>query len=98
MKEIEKDIKEIIEEVIKGKYIGKLKVVSEPIDDSTLWMLLLYLDLELTPMVLAHEGTLEEFKEFVAKEMKERKLQTVKFWRAVQEYPSEIENDCDESG
>lgn len=98
MKEIEKDIKEIIEEVINGKYIGKLKVVCEPINDSTLWMLLLYLDLELTPMVLAYEGTLKEFKEFVAKEMKERKLQTVKFWRANQEYPGVYDFDCDESG
>lgn len=97
MKEIEKDIKEIIEEVINGKYIGKLKVVSESVDDGTLWMLLLYLDLELTPMILAYEGTLEEFKEFVAKEMKERKLQTVKFWRVIQEYQSEQETNCDES-
>jgi hypothetical protein len=42
-------------------------------------MLLLYLDLEITPMVLAYEGNVDEFKEFIRKEMKTRKLQTVKF-------------------
>ena len=80
MTEIEKQIKEIIEEVIEGKYIGRLKVVTEPINDnSILWMLLLYLDLEMTPMILAYEGTEDDFKEFIRSEMKSRKLQTVKF-------------------
>ena len=67
MTEIEKRIKEIIEEVVEGKYIGKLKVVSEPINDSVLWMLLLYLDLEMAPMVLAYEGTKDEFYDFIRK-------------------------------
>ena len=86
MTEIEKDIKEIIEEVTNSKYIGKLKVVSEPINDNTLWMLLLYLDLEMTPMILAYEGTEKEFVEFIKKELKSRKLHTVKFWKAIQEF------------
>lgn len=86
MTEIEKQIKEIIEEVVDGKYIGKLRVATEPINDSTLWMLLLYLDLEMTPMILAYEGTEEEFKEFIRKEIKTRKLQTVKFWKTNLEY------------
>lgn len=97
MTEIEKHIKEIIEEVIEGKYVGKLKVVSEPVNDSVLWMLLLYLDLELTPMILAYEGTKDEFYDFIRKEMKARKLQTVKFWKAVQVFPGDEVNDCDES-
>lgn len=97
MTEIEKHIKEIIEEVIDGKYIGKLKVVTEPVNDSTLWMLLLYLDLEMTPLVLAYEGTEEEFTEFIRSEMKSRKLQTVKFWKANQEFIGDYYyKDCDE--
>jgi hypothetical protein len=36
MTEIENQIKEIIEEVVKGKYIGKLRVINEPINNSTL--------------------------------------------------------------
>lgn len=86
MTEIEKHIKEIIEEVTNSKYIGKLKVIEEPINDSTLWMLLLYLDLEITPMILAYEGTESDFIEFITKELKSRKLHTVKFWKAVQEF------------
>lgn len=97
MTEIEKHIKEIIEEVIDGKYIGKLKVVTEPVNDSTLWMLLLYLDLEMTPLVLAYEGTEKEFTEFIRSEMKSRKLQTVKFWKANQEFIGDYYyKDCDE--
>lgn len=97
MTEIEKHIKEIIEEVIDGKYIGKLKVVTEPVNDSILWMLLLYLDLEMTPLVLAYEGTEEEFTEFIRSEMKSRKLQTVKFWKANQEFIGDYYyKDCDE--
>ena len=95
MTEIEKHIKEIIEEVVDGKYIGKLKVVTEPINDSTLWMLLLYLDLEMTPMILAYEGTEKDFLEFIRSEMKARKLQTVRFWKANQEFIGDY-RDCDE--
>ena len=95
MTEIESEIKEIIEEVVDGKYIGKLKVVTEPINDSTLWMLLLYLDLEMTPMILAYEGNEMEFKDFIRSEMKARKLQTVKFWKANQEFIGDYK-DCDE--
>ena len=86
MTEIEKHIKEIIEEVTNCKYVGKLKVVEEPINDSTLWMLLLYLDLEITPMILAYEGTENDFIDFIKKELKSRKLHTVKFWKAIQEF------------
>ncbi len=90
MTTIEQDIRNIIDEVICGKYIGKLKVVTEELpDNSTLWMLLLYLDMELTPMVLAYEGTEEQFKDFIRKEIKARKLQNVHFWKAIQEIEPE---------
>mgnify|MGYP007032370912 CR=1 FL=1 len=88
MTTIEKDIKAIIEEVTCSKYVGKLKVVQDIVDDSIIWMLLLYLDMEMTPMVLAYEGTEEKFKDFIRDEMKSRKLQGVHFWKGVQEYPT----------
>lgn len=97
MTEIEKHIKEIIEEVTNSKYIGKLKVIEEPINDSTLWMLLLYLDLEITPMILAYEGTENDFIEFITKELKLRKLHTVKFWKAIQESHRNEFIECDGS-
>ena len=52
MTDIEKNIKDIIEEVSDSKYVGKLAVNKEDIpNDKPLWMLLLYLDLEQSPMV-----------------------------------------------
>lgn len=84
----ELEIKSIIEETTCTKYIGKLKISEEPIGDSTLWTLFLYLNLELTPMIFAYDGTWEQFKDFVASEMKSRKLYNVHFWKAVQEYPT----------
>lgn len=85
---IEKDIKAIIEEVTCCKYIGKLKVVEDVMEDSTLWMLLLYLDMEMTPMILAYEGTEDQFKDFIREEMKTRKLQAVHFWKGKQTLPT----------
>lgn len=84
---IETEIRNTINEIICGKYVGKLKVTTEEMPGGTLWMLLLYLDMEQTPMVLAYQGTEEQFKEFVKSEIKARKLHAVKFWSAVQEYP-----------
>lgn len=92
MKQIENDIRNIIDEVTNSKYIGKLKVIQDKIsDDETLWMLLLYLDTEMTPMILAHEGTEEEFKDFIRSEMKTRKLQNVRFFKMHQELVEEGE-------
>lgn len=92
---LESEIKNIIEEVICGKYIGRLKVVQEPMNNSTLWMLLLYINLESSPMIMAYEGTEKQFKDFITSELKSRKLENVHFWTAVQELPTEedIEDD-----
>ena len=79
MTTLESEIKTIIEEVICGKYIGKLKVVKEEVGESILWMLLLYLNMELSPMILAYEGTEEQFKLFIRNEIKTRKLHSVHF-------------------
>lgn len=94
MKQIENDIRDIINETICGKYIGKLKVIKDNIsEDSILWSLLLYLDMEMTPIILAHEGTEEEFKDFIRSEIKSRKLQTVHFWKTLQEQHEDYEQD-----
>lgn len=93
MTTLESEIKTIIEEVICGKYIGKLKVVKEEVDENILWMLLLYLNMELSPMILAYEGTEEQFKSFVRNEIKTRKLHDVRFWTAIQEFPLDDEMD-----
>ncbi len=79
MTNLELEIKAIIEKATCTKYIGKLKVFKETVGDSTLWTLLLYLNLELSPMVLAYEGTEDQFKDFVYSEMKTRKLYNVHF-------------------
>ena len=94
MSNLELEIKNIIEEVICGKYVGKLKVVKEETkENDPLWMLLLYLDLELSPMILAYEGTEERFKNFIRNEIKTRKLHNIHFWKAIQELPSGDEID-----
>ncbi len=92
MTNIESEIKAIIEDVICGKYVGKFRVIKEEVDDSIIWMLLLYLDLEMSPLVMAYEGSEEQFKNFVRDEIKTRKLQDVKFWTALQNLPT-IETD-----
>lgn len=83
---MERDIRDLINEIVGGKYIGKLKVAQDKIGDSTFWTLMLYLDTEMTPLILAYEGTEEEFKNFIAEELKERKLQNVKFWTGIKTY------------
>lgn len=87
MKELENEIRQIIDETIGGRYIGKLKVEKD--NEYDLWMLLLFLDREMTPLVLAYEGTVDSFKEFIRKEIKQRKLQMVKFWKGIQELPTD---------
>jgi len=95
MTTIESEIKNIIEEVICGKYIGKLKVIKEEIEGTEFWTLLLYLNLELSPMILAYAGNEEQFKNFIRKEMKDRKLHGIHFWKALQELPVLDDKMCD---
>lgn len=95
MTELEKNIKNIIEEISECKYVGDLKVVKEDITgESPLWMLLLYLDLEQSPMIWAYQGTEEAFLEFIKGEVKMRKLHTIHFWKGVQNIP-DVEEICD---
>ena len=97
---LETEIRNIIDKTIKGKYIGKLKVQKEDFDDgTTLWALFLYLDMEMSPNIMAYQGSEDEFKEFIQKEIKSRKLEMVSFWRTELEYADvkidEEDNDED---
>lgn len=92
MKQIEIDIRNIIDEVTCSKYTGRLKIMKDDLpEDGILWSLLLYLDTEMTPMILAYEGTEDEFKEFIRRELKIRKLQNVDFFKMHQELVEEEE-------
>ena len=95
---LETEIRNIINETINGKYIGKLKVQKEDFDDgTTLWALFLYLDMEMSPLIMAYQGSEDKFKEFIRKEIKSRKLEMVSFWKAELEYADdEFDEDSDE--
>lgn len=75
MTTIECDILCIIEQVIEGKYVGNLKVYEE----DGVWYLLLGLNQDYAPLMLAKQCDYETFKCFIAKEFKERSLEKVRF-------------------
>lgn len=75
MTTLEQEILEIINQVIDGKYIGKLRVLHE----DNIYELYIYFDRWYTPTILAYEGTEDEFKKFVKKEFKKNQYQKVKF-------------------
>lgn len=77
--QMEHEIRQLINEIVGGKYVGKLKVSEDKMENSSFWTLMLYLDTEMTPLILAYEGTLDEFKTFIAEELKMRKLHNIKF-------------------
>lgn len=78
MTTLEKEILDIINETTDSEYIGKLKVIIDDISDNDkLYTLGLYLNFEMSPMILSYQGTEEEFKNFIREEMKSRKLQKV---------------------
>ena len=94
---LEKEIRELINETINGKYIGKLRVeYDENMEGGPLYMLFLYLDLEQTPMVLARQGTKEAFLDFVKTEIQKRKLQITSFRKLELTYESEDKNWYDD--
>ena len=76
MENLEKEILEIINEAIGGKYIGGLKILIE--DD--IYELLLYLNQEMAPLVLGFQGAKSDFKEFIRKEMKTRQMERADYW------------------
>lgn len=94
MTEIEQEILDIINTTIDGKYIGKLRVSHK----GNIWELRIYLDRWFTPTVLAYEGTESEFKKFIEKEFRTRKMQKTKYY-SITRYPiivPEQNIECDE--
>jgi len=75
MTKIEEEIKQIINDVTEREYITKLQVSHE--DD--IWTLYLFLNRELVPLVISIQGDEKRFKQFVAEEMKHRRLHEVKY-------------------
>lgn len=76
--DIHQEVLELINKTIGGKYIGKFEVVSEEPD---FWALNLYLDKELVPMVFSYQGSYEDFKCYLIKELKARQLERHGFYK-----------------
>ncbi len=82
MNELEQTILDMIEQIYKKKYIGKLKVTK--IVDQDSYILKLYMgNNEFPPIELATDGTVEDFLNFVRKELVSRQLIRNKFFKVV---------------
>lgn len=103
MTKIEKEVLEIINEVTESCYKGKLKVLvtypeinkcDSPCKElnDTIYELYLYLDRFYTPIILSYEGTEDEFKDFIRKEIKKNKYEKVHFYKINRE-PLILEED-----
>lgn len=82
MTQLEKEILDIINDEVGGKYIGWLKVNK----DCDMYELLLHMNQEQAPLHLGYQGTEEEFKNFIKDEIHYRKHNDVRFWKAIREY------------
>lgn len=103
MTKLEKEVLEIINEVTENCYKGKLKVLvtypelqecDSPCKElnDTIYELYLYLDRFYTPIILSYEGTEDEFKDFIRKEIKKNKYEKVHFYKITRE-PLILEED-----
>ena len=82
------EILDIIDETIEGEYIGKLEVI---VDDD--WYTLnLFMNMHNAPLVMAYQGTEEEFKNYVREEIKRRRLEKVMRYEVRRELPA-LENN-----
>lgn len=77
----EQEVYELIKETTGYEYIGKLKVRN----DGDIWELLLYFDREYTPTIFAMEGTESEFKKFLRREFKTRKMEKTRYYKIIRE-------------
>ena len=78
------EILNIIDEIIEGEYVGKLEVI---VDDD--WYTLnLFMNMHNSPLVLAYQGTEEEFKNYIREEIKKRKLEKVMRYEVRRELPA----------
>ncbi len=82
------EILDIIDKTIEGEYIGKLEVI---VDDD--WYTLnLFMNMHNAPLVMAYQGTEEEFKNYVREEIKRRRLEKVMRYEVRRELPA-LENN-----
>ena len=82
------EILDIIDKTIEGEYIGKLEVI---VDDD--WYTLnLFMNMHNAPLVMAYQGTEEEFKSYVREEIKRRRLEKVMRYEVRRELPA-LENN-----
>lgn len=78
------EILQIIDETIEGEYLGKLEVI---VDDD--WYTLnLFMNMHNAPLVLAYQGTENEFKNYIREEIKKRKLEKVMRYEVRRELPA----------
>ena len=78
------EILNIIDETIEGENVGKLEVI---VDDD--WYTLnLFMNMHNSPLVLAYQGTEEEFKNYIREEIKKRKLEKVMRYEVRRELPA----------
>lgn len=88
---LESEFRKLIDDTIGGKYIGKLAIEQEPQEDGkSVWTMFMYLNLEYSPLIMSYQGTKEQFKDFIKKEIKSRKLERVSYWKTTKE-PTEYE-------
>lgn len=87
MDRLECEILNIINETIEGKYIGKLRVTKE----DNVYCLDLFLNCTTLPALSLIKECKDEndFKEFVRKEIKSRKLEKTSFWKVSISYDTE---------
>ena len=87
MTQLECDILKVINETIGGKYIGKRRVTKE----DNIYCLAMFLNLTVNPAfsLIKECKNDEEFKEFVRKEMKTRKIEKESFWKVSISYDTE---------
>lgn len=90
MNSLEQEILDIINKAIKGKYIGKFKVFYEK---DIGWVLLLHMNQEQAPINFTYDGDWNQFKNYIYTELKNRKMEIVSFFKAVQELPSLIDKN-----
>lgn len=78
------EILNIIDETIEGEYIGKLEVI---VDDD--WYTLnLFMNMHNAPLVMAYQGTEDDFKNYIREEIKRRKLEKVFRYEVRRELPA----------
>lgn len=78
------EILDIIDETIEGEYIGKLEVIV----DEDWYTLNLFMNMHNAPLVMAYQGTEEEFKNYIREEIKRRRLEKVMRYEVRRELPA----------